>query len=244
MNSTPPVIILAGGKGMRMRDYSENIPKALVPIGPNPVIMHVMGIYAKYGFNRFILSLGYKSDMIKEFFEKNPHKDYDVRCVDTGLETQTGGRVKLLEKEVDTDHFFVTYCDGLSDVDIGKLFDFHKKHGKIGTLTAVNPMSPFGMIDIGQDDSILSFREKPALKDYINGGFFVFNRSFFDYLSPDDVLEEKPMRKLVENRQLAAYRHEGFWTCMDTFKDVDRLNSLWYKGEMTHTGYRGKVPWV
>jgi glucose-1-phosphate cytidylyltransferase len=239
-----PLIILAGGKGMRMRDYSENIPKALVPIGTDPVILHVMRIYAKFGVKRFVLSLGYKSEMINEFFEKNPQEGMSVECVDTGVETQTGGRVKLLEKHIKTEDFFVTYCDGLSDIDIRSLYDYHKKHGKIGTLTAVHPMSPFGMVEIAPDGAVKSFREKPFLKDYINGGFFVFNKRFFDYIAPEDVLEEAPMRKLVEKDQLAAYKHEGFWTCMDTFKDVERLNSLWYKGEMKHTGFKGKAPWL
>jgi len=239
-----PLIILAGGKGMRMRDYDDRIPKALVKIGPDPVILHVMKTYAKYGVHRFILSLGYKGDMIKEFFEKNPQEGMEIECVDTGEETQTGGRVKLVEKHVDGDDFFVTYCDGLSDIDIRALYDFHKRHGRIGTLTAVHPMSPFGMVEIAEDGSVEHFREKPFLKDYINGGFFVFKREFFGYLTPQDVLEEEPMRKLVEENQLAAYRHEGFWTCMDTTKDVERLNTLWEKGVMPHTGYKGKVPWL
>ncbi|MEW6036205.1 MAG: sugar phosphate nucleotidyltransferase [Candidatus Micrarchaeota archaeon] len=239
-----PVVILAGGKGMRMRDYSENIPKALVQIGPYPVILHVMKIYAKYGVRKFILSLGYKSEMIREFFDKNPQEGMDVECVDTGLETQTGGRVKLAANHIDAEDFFVTYCDGLSDISIGDLYSFHKKHSKIGTMSAVHPMSPFGMVEINGGGLVESFREKPFLKDYINGGFFVFSRRFLDYVAPEDVLEEAPMRKLVQEKQLAAYRHEGFWTCMDTFKDVDRLNSLWYGGEMTHMGYKGKVPWL
>jgi glucose-1-phosphate cytidylyltransferase len=229
---------------MRMRDYSENIPKALVQVGPYPVILHVMKIYAKAGVRKFILSLGYKSEMIREFFEKNPQQGMDVTCVDTGLETQTGGRVKLVEKHISSDDFFVTYCDGLSDIIIADLYAYHKEHGKIGTMAAVHPMSPFGMVEISGSGLVESFREKPFLKDYINGGFFVFRKSFLDYVSPEDVLEEAPMRKLVHEKQLAAYRHEGFWTCMDTFKDVDRLNSLWYKGEMLHTGYKGKVPWL
>jgi len=239
-----PVVILAGGKGMRMRDYSDLVPKALIKIGPHPVIVHVMNHYAKFGYKRFILALGYKSDMIKEFFEADSSTGYDIQCIDTGLETQTGGRVKLVEKLIDTEDFCVTYCDGLGDINIQTLYDFHKKMSKFGTLTAVHPMSPFGMIEIARDDVITSFREKPFLKDYINGGFFVFKRDFLDYVTKEDVLEEAPMHKLVEKGQLAAYKHEGFWTCMDTFKDVDRLNNLWYKGEMTHMAYKGKVPWL
>ena len=239
-----PVVILAGGKGMRMRDYSDLVPKALIKIGPEPVVVHVMNSFAKYGYKRFIMALGYKSDMVREFFEHNPPNGFLVECVDTGLETQTGGRVKLLEKHIDVDDFFVTYCDGLSDINIKNLYNFHKDHGMIGTLTAVHPMSPFGMVEINEGGVVESFREKPFLKDYINGGFFVFSKRFLDYVDQNDTLEETPMKKLVAEKQLAAYRHEGFWTCMDTFKDVERLNNLWYKGEMLHTSYKGKAPWL
>jgi len=239
-----PVVILAGGKGMRMRDYSDLVPKALIKIGPEPVVVHVMNSFAKYGYKRFIMALGYKSDMVREFFEHNPPNGFLVECVETGLETQTGGRVKLLEKHIDADDFFVTYCDGLGDINIKTLYGFYKKIGKVGTMTAVHPMSPFGMVEIGTDDMVTSFREKPFLKDYINAGVFVFSNRFFDYLHTEDVLEELPMKRLVEEKQLAAYRHEGFWTCMDTFKDVERLNNLWYKGELTNTGYKGEIPWL
>jgi glucose-1-phosphate cytidylyltransferase len=238
------VVILAGGKGMRMREFTETMPKALVRIGQLPVIQHVINIYAKAGFRRFLISTGYKGEMLSEFFESNRNKDQEVICMDTGAETQTGGRVKLLEKHIDSEDFMATYCDGLADADMGKLLDFHRKHGRIGTLTAVHPMSPFGMLDIGRDDIVQSFREKPQMKDYINGGFFAFRKEFLGYIAEGDVLEEAPMRKLTHEKQLVAFRHEGFWTCMDTFKDVERLNALWFKGEMPHTGYKGKPPWV
>ena len=244
MNVDTPVVIIAGGKGLRLREYSGLLPKALVEIGQIPVILHVINIFAKYNFKRFIIAIGYKGEMIKEFFDKRSKPAYDIKCVDTGLETQTGGRVKLVEKHIDSEDFFVTYCDGLSDVDLNKLYEFHKKIGKIATLTAVHPMSPFGMIETDGNGIVNSFREKPFLKDYINGGFFVFKKSFFDYVTTNDILEETPMKKLAEKQQLVAYKHEGFWTCMDTFKDVERLNSLWYKGEMLHTGYKGKIPWL
>ncbi len=263
-----PVVILAGGKGMRMREYTDTLPKALVPIGPYPVIVHVMNIFAYYGYRRFILCVGYRGDAIKQYFmhhewmthdftlkmgssktkriknHMSDFLDYEVTFVDTGLDTNTGGRIKKVEKYVQTDNFLVTYCDGLSDVNIGDLVKFHNRKGRIGTVTAVHPMSPFGVIDIEDDGVCASFREKPTLPGYINGGFFIFKREFFDYLDEKCVLEEEPLRKLAKEKQLIAYRHEGFWACMDTFKDVERLNTLWEKGYMLHTGFKGRPPWV
>ncbi|MBS3067625.1 glucose-1-phosphate cytidylyltransferase [Candidatus Micrarchaeota archaeon] len=269
MEDKTNVVILAGGKGLRMREYSDIIPKALVPIGPYPVILHVMHIYASYGYTNFILALGYKGEMVKEFFvdmewklndfsirtDNNNNKEiikhlpdnwhnFNITFADTGLETQTGGRVKLIEKYVESENFFVSYCDGLTDLDISKLYEYHQKKKKIATMTAVHPMTTFGLVEIDQNNMVKSFREKPFLKDYINGGFFIFKKEFFDYLNANDILEEEPMRKLTKAGELAAYTHDGFWTCMDTFKDVDRLNSLWNTGKMIHTGYKGVVPWI
>lgn len=263
-----PVVILAGGKGMRMREYTDTLPKALVPIGPFPVIIHVMRIYAYYGFKRFILCLGYRSDAIKQYFinhewmtndftltmglnkmkEIKNHGsdllDFEITFADTGLDTNTGGRVKKIEKYVNTDNFLVTYCDGLCDVNIDSLFNFHIKHQKIGTVTAVHAMSPFGIIDIDPNGLCTSFREKPQLPGYINGGYFVFKKVFFDYLDNNAILEEEPLREITKMGQLGAYKHEGFWASMDTFKDVERLNILWQKGYMPNTGFVGSVPWI
>lgn len=228
-----------------------------------------MNCYAAFGYRKFVIALGYRGEMIKEFFmnidwklndftlHTNDHRkkemithvqsnweDFEITFVDTGLETQTGGRIKRLEKHIKTEDFFATYCDGLSDLNIRTLHEFHKKNKSIATMTAVHPITTFGLIEIGEQNRVTSFREKPFLKDYINGGFFVFKKEFFDYVTPEDILEEEPMKKLSAAKELTAYKHEGFWACMDTHKDVERLNSLWYKKELTHTSYKGQPPWV
>ena len=268
MEQIEPVVILAGGKGMRLREYTDTLPKALVPIGPYPVILHVMKIYAAYGFRNFILCLGYRGDLIKEYFmnrdwmandftlkkgrykkkhvghSEDSHLDYEITFADTGLDTPTGGRVKKIEKYVDSENFHVTYCDGLADIDIKELTNYHRRKGKIGTVTAVHAMSPFGIIEVNDRGIATSFKEKPTLPGYINGGFLLFKREFFDYVTDESVLEEEPLRVLVAKNQLAAYRPEKFWVSMDTFKDVERLNTLWEKGYMPHTGYRGRPPWL
>jgi len=252
---------------MRMREHTDTMPKALVPIGPYPVIMHVMKIYAASGFRRFILCLGYRGDMIKEYFINHDwsahdfalkmgpaktkkildletgHLDYEITFAETGLETPTGGRVKKIEKYVKEDNFHVTYCDGVADIDVADLMSFHMRQGRIGTVTAVHAMSPFGVIEVDKGIAI-SFKEKPSLPGYINGGFLVFKKDFFDYLKQDSILEEEPLRKLTARKQLAAYALDKFWACMDTFKDAERLNTLWVKSYMPHTGYHGKPPWI
>ncbi|MFA5412032.1 MAG: sugar phosphate nucleotidyltransferase [Candidatus Micrarchaeia archaeon] len=240
-----PALILAGGKGMRMRDYSDTIPKALVPIGPYPVIVHVMKIYSFYGFNKFVIAIGHKGNLIREYFGKKPEgtEGFDITFSETGEDTNTGGRVKRSEKYLG-ESFFATYCDGLADVNLRKLLAYHKAHGKAGTLTAVHTMSPFGMVEISKEGAVTAFKEKPFLPGYINGGFFAFNKDVFDYLDDNCVLEEEPLRKMTADNELAAYRHDGFWTAMDTAKDVDRLNALWRTGVMPHTDFRGKPPWT
>ena len=263
-----PVVILAGGKGMRMREHTETIPKALVPIGPYPVILHVMKTYAKYGFKKFVLCLGYKSDEIKKYFmdyewltedftlkmgDSQKKKityhssdliDFEITFADTGLETNTGGRIKKIEKYIESDNFHVTYCDGLTDINISKLSEFHKEKNKIGTVSAVHAMTTFGIIDIDENSITKSFREKPTLPGYINGGYMIFKKDFFDYLDEECILEQKPMRTISEMNELSAYRHEDFWACMDTFKDFERLNTLWQKGYLPDTPYKGKIPWL
>ena len=264
MKTDTPVVILAGGLGLRMRDYSEHLPKALVPIGNMAVVHHVMKIYAHYGFNRFIICLGYGGDMIKLYFSdihlKAPNvkivtgtkslevlgknkDDFEITFVDTGLDTQTGGRIKKIEKYIDSENFLATYCDSLGDVNLNDLVEFHLEKKKTATVTVVHPMSPFGMIEI-ENGVVKSFKEKPMLPGFINGGFFAFNKKIFDYLNDDSVLEGDPLKKLTGEGQLAAYTHDGFWTCMDTHKDVDRLNKLWTTGIMPNVGVNfQKAPW-
>jgi len=234
-----PVVILAGGKGMRLREYTEFMPKGLVPIGSIPVILHVMKIYAHYGFKKFILCLGYKGEMLKEY----PFPNFEIAFVDTGLETNTGGRIKRIEKYIDTENFFANYCDGLADIDLHKLLSHHLKKNKIATVTGINPMSSFGILEV-QDGLAISFKEKPKLSGIINGGYFVFNKKIFDYLDDSSILEEEPLKQLVSERQLAVYTHNGFWQCMDTYKDFERLNKLWGTDKLPHFDVNyAKPPW-
>lgn len=231
------VVILCGGRGTRLNEETEFRPKPLVPIGNEPILLHIMKIYAHYGFKNFILCLGYKGDMIREYFNSNECPDWTIELVDTGLDAQTGTRIKRVERYVNSDDFLATYGDGVGEIDIGTLFEFHKKQNTLGTLTAVHPHSKYGMIRPGSDNLIGEFIEKPILSDYINGGFFVFKKGFFDYLSSDDscILERDPFTNLVSKNQLSMYKHEGFWHCMDTYKDYLELNELWKQG---------RKPWV
>jgi len=259
-----PVVILCGGKGMRLREMTEYVPKALVPVGNMPIVLHVMKIYAHYGFTKFILCLGYKGDLIKQYFmnfdlmtsdfsmtfgqkpvvvsQPSGLSGWEITFADTGLDTQTGTRIKRIENYLETDNFFATYCDGLANVDLFRLLKHHLEKNKIGTLTAVHTMSPFGIVE-ERDGIAISFKEKLKLPGLVNGGFFVFKRQFLEYLDDQSVLEEEPLRALTEKGELAVYCHEGFWACMDTFKDFERLNSLWNQGRMLHTGLRGPPPW-
>lgn len=260
-----PVVILAGGMGMRLRELTESVPKALVPIGNMPIALHVMKIYAHYGFTKFIFCLGYKGNLAQKYFTNQNWlhnelrrifwseekidaaecslKDFEIRLVDTGLHTSTGGRLKKVEKYIETENFFCTYCDSLADINLEELFRFHLKKGRIATLTAIHPMSPFGVIEVDRDNTVVSFKEKPFLPGLINGGFFAFNRKIFEYLTENSVLEEETLTKLTQDKELAAYVHNSFWTCMDTYKDYERLNKLWQEQVMPHTGFRGKPPW-
>jgi glucose-1-phosphate cytidylyltransferase len=261
-----PVVILAGGRGFRMREITEAVPKALAPIGPMPIIVHVMHIYGYFGYRQFVICAGYKGDTIKEFFMSDYWKSTNLRIrlgketavldsdslgldgaeitfVDTGLERNTGGRIKKIEKFIETDQFLANYCDGLSDVDIRKVHEFHREMGRIATLVAVKPMSRYGVVTI-RNGLAASFREKPVLDDYINGGYFVFDRRVFDYLDDNCVLEREPLQRLAKEGQLAAYKHDGFWFAMDTYKEFEELNSFWETGVMPTIGYKGKPPWL
>jgi len=261
-----PVVILAGGRGLRMRELTETVPKALAPIGPMPIIVHVMNIYAYCGYRRFIICLGYKGDAVREFFMNYQWRCSNVRIklgketsildsglsdlegaditfVDTGLETNTGGRIKKIESFIETEEFLANYCDGLSDIDIRKIHAFHHRMGKIATLLAVRPMSRYGVLTI-RNGLAEGFREKPVMDDYINGGFFVFNRQVFDYLDENSVLEREPLQRLSKRKQVAACIHDGFWFAMDTYKEFEELNSFWETGVMPTIGYKGKPPWV
>tara|TARA_B100000963_G_scaffold350688_1_gene361274 strand:- start:3504 stop:4190 length:687 start_codon:yes stop_codon:yes gene_type:complete len=213
------VVILAGGFGTRLSEYTRTIPKPLVKIGNKPILVHIMKLYSKYGFNEFIIALGYKGSLIKKYFKKNTFP-WKVELIDTGFNTMTGGRIKRLKKYLKNDQFFLTYGDGVSNVNIKKLLNFHKKNKKIGTLTAVRPPARFGAIKI-KNNFVNYFKEKSKLDEgWINGGFFVFEPQFLDYIKNDNTyLEKEPLEKLSKQNQLVAYKHKSFWQCMDTLRD-------------------------
>lgn len=249
------VVILCGGKGTRLREETEYKPKPMVEIGGRPILWHIMQHYATYGFKEFVLALGYKGNMIKEFFLHYPpmnndftvrlndgsvttHRgndqcDWSVTLVDTGADTLKGGRLARVGRYLDGDRFLVTYGDGIADIDVQKQLEFHAMSGTIGTFTGVHMPSRFGTVQTDGSGRIKSWKEKPLLNEYINGGFFIFERAFLDYLSEDEncELEQEPLERLAEEGQLSMYRHDGFWHCMDTYRDYQYLNELWEQND-------------
>jgi glucose-1-phosphate cytidylyltransferase len=228
----PPVVILCGGRGTRLRERTESVPKALVEIGGRPILWHVIGIYVAQGFERFLLATGYLGEMVEEFVagEEWP-SGASVECVDTGLDTPTGGRIAALAGQLGEGTFCTTYADGVADVDLGALLDFHRTHGELATVTVVQPDLQWGVAELDGDDRVEGFVEKPRSERWINGGFFCFEADALGYLGPDSVLEREPLERLAADRQLRAFRHDGFWDCMDTYKDAVVLNDLWASGE-------------
>jgi glucose-1-phosphate cytidylyltransferase len=246
------VVILCGGMGTRLKEETEFRPKPMVMIGNRPILWHIMKIYAAYGHSDFVLCLGYKGEMIKQYFyhyeimandfqvtlgkrdaiqifHNHGERDWKILLANTGEKTLKGGRLKRVERYVDTDDFLVTYGDGVADIDIQKLVEFHKRHGKIATLTGVRPIARFGELKVS-GDQVSEFQEKPqSAEGMINGGFFVFNRRIFDYLEEreDCDLEYGALEKLASQGELMIYRHDGFWACMDTLRDAEYLNRLW-----------------
>lgn len=253
------IVILCGGRGTRLREETEFRPKPMIEIGMKPIIWHIMKIYAFYGFTDFVLCIGYKGEMIKDYFlnyeamnndftirlgrcgqidfhSNHSERDWSVTIADTGQEAMTGARIKRVEKYIDGDEFMLTYGDGLSDINIKSLVEFHHSHGKIGTVTGVRPISRFGKIT-SEDGQVKSFAEKPQSSEgHISGGFFILKRKFLRYLSSDDscVLEKGPLERLTEEGNLSMYFHSGFWHCMDTYRDYLFLKALWQKN---------KAPW-
>ena len=220
------VVILAGGFGTRLSEYTDTIPKPMVPIGNIPIIEHIMRTYAFYGYKDFIIALGYKGEIIKKYFE-NFKEEWEINLIDTGIGTLTGGRIKRLEKFLRDETFFLTYGDGLCDIDISKLFQFHKHNKKIITVTAVRPPARFGSLTINNND-VTEFNEKVIKGDnWINGGYFVMEPGIFKYLKDDnDILEKTPLEKLANDAQFCAYKHNGFWSCMDHKIDKDKLDEM------------------
>ena len=251
------VIILCGGQGTRIRDVSDKIPKPMIPIGRFPILWHIMNSYAKAGFNEFILALGFKADSIKQYFSslklmdsdatidfaesaivhhEDAGCDWKVTMVDTGLESMTGGRLGRLRQFLCDQPFMLTYGDGLSDVPLKELVRFHQEHQKKATITAVRPVARFGELKL-EGTKVTSFREKPQVtQSWINGGFFIFQPEVLNLISGDEtVLEKEPLEELAKEGELMAYKHEGFWQCMDTKRDRDFLEELWVSGEAAWT---------
>lgn len=251
------VVILAGGLGTRLGEETIVKPKPMVEIGGKPILWHIMNIYSAYGFNEFFIALGYKGEVIKDYFlnyynfqsdlvislktgevmaSKNCYRDWTVHLVDTGLNSMTGGRLYRLRDRLKEETFMLTYGDGVSDVDISALLAFHRSHRRLATVTAVRPSARFGGMHIG-DGKVLDFKEKPQSGEgWINGGFFIFEPAIFDYLKDDStVLEQLPLETLACEGQLMAYEHSGYWQCMDTIRDRDALQSAWESGG---------APWV
>ena len=249
------VVILAGGYGTRISEESHLKPKPMIEIGDKPILWHIMKEYSHYGFNEFIVCCGYKQHVIKEWFadyylynsdvtfdfaddnrmivHQNVAEPWKVTLVDTGLNTMTGGRIKRIRKYVGDETFMLTYGDAVSDVNIEKLREFHGEHGKLATITAVRLDQRFGVLDINKDDTIEEFREKNAITDgsRINGGYMVMEPRVFDYLEDDNTVFEKyPLERLAMEGNLKAYRHDGYWQCMDTKREKDRLDELWSNG--------------
>jgi glucose-1-phosphate cytidylyltransferase len=226
------VAILCGGRGTRLQERTHSIPKALVEIGGRPILWHVIRIYATQGLRRFVLLTGYLGEQIAEFTEQADWpEEVEVECLDTGADTPTGGRIKLAEDHLDDTTFCATYADGVADVDLSALVRFHRDHGDDATVTVVRPLSQFGIAELDEAGRVKGFQEKPRLDHWVNGGFFVFERSVLEYLTAESVLEQDPLRRLAAEDRLHAYRHEGFWDCMDTYKDAVTLNDLWTAGD-------------
>jgi len=247
------VIILAGGLGTRLSEYTDRIPKPMVEIGGKPMLWHIMSNYALFQHKEFYVALGYKGEKIKEYFlnfkslssdfsidlktnrtvlHENNEVDWKVNLIQTGQETMTGGRLKRLEKYVKDDTFLLTYGDGLANINLDKLLDFHKSHRKMVTVTAVRPPARFGELSI-DNNSVIEFREKPQINEgWINGGFFIMEPEFLKFIGNDNtVLEQDPLRKVASMGEMMAYKHDGFWQCMDTKRDHDYLEASWQSGK-------------
>jgi glucose-1-phosphate cytidylyltransferase len=227
----PPVVILCGGRGTRLREETQTIPKPLVEIGGRPILWHVIRIYAEHGFERFLLLTGHKGELIEDFVATDGlPPGLDVECLDTGEETHTGGRIARVADRLGGERFCVTYADGVADIDLAELLRFHAAHGALATMTVVQPELQFGVAELDGDDQVSGFTEKPRYEGWINGGFFCFEPGALDYIGPDSVLEREPLERLARDGQLRAFRHPGFWDCMDTYKDAVLLNDLWAEG--------------
>lgn len=247
------IALLAGGLGTRLREETEFRPKPMVPIGGKPILWHIMKNYAHYGHRDFVVCTGYRGDVIRQYFRDFDTMNLDftikigapslltthgvleeagwsVTVADTGAETMTGGRLFRIRDYLNSETFMCTYGDGVANVDIKKLLEFHKSHGKIATMTVVRPTTRFGVVDISDNGDIGRFREKPQADGWVNAGFFVFEPEIFKYLDEDSILESGPLAQISQDNQLVAFRHEGFWQPMDTYRESTSLNEMWDEG--------------
>ena len=240
------IVILAGGLGTRISEYTKTIPKPMIKINNKPLILLIMQHYAKYGYKDFYIALGYKGKIIKKYFENKKISNWNINLIDTGLKTMTGGRLKRLEKHLKDQTFLLTYGDGVSNVNIKKLVKFHKKNKKTVTLTAVRPPARFGAIKL-KGNKVSYFKEKSKMDEgWINGGYFVMEPKIFDYLKNDKTfLEREPMEKVSKKKQLVAFKHYSFWQCVDTIRDKEILEKLLKKNERKYFNYRRHwIYWV
>lgn len=247
-----PVVIFCGGQGSRMKEETEFRPKPMVSVGGQPILWHIMKIYSHYGFNKFIIALGYKGDYIKDYFlneeyllnnfsintktgEKTLHKknhlsaeEFEITFVDTGQETLTGGRLLKVKKFIKSDTFMVTYGDGVGDMNIDSLYKHHVNKKVIGTITGVHPKSKWGLVISDSKNIVLKFEQKPKLNQYVNGGFMVFNKKIFNFIKPNEMIEAS-LERLIKNKQLSVFIHNGYWSAMDTYQDVEEMSKQWKK---------------
>src|SRR4051794_18318408 len=231
------VAILCGGRGTRLQEHSPEVPKPLVEIGGRPILWHVISIYAAQGLRRFVLLTGHRGEAIEAFVrDADWPEGVEITCLDTGEGTPTGGRLWRARDVLAGAPFMATYADGLADVDLACLREHHDAHGALATVTVVRPQLPFGVALLGEDDRVEGFHEKPRAEHWINGGFFAFQPGVLDYLDEDSVLERGPLERLAADGELRACRHEGFWACMDTYKDAVALNDLWAAGDAPWRG--------
>jgi glucose-1-phosphate cytidylyltransferase len=225
------VVILCGGRGTRLQERTQSIPKPMVEIGGRPILWHVLQIYLAQGFEHFLLLTGYRGEQVECFVaEQEWPSEAEIRCLPTGEDTPTGGRLHLAAGELGCRSFCLAYADGVADIDLDALLATHERHGAAATMTVVRPQLPFGVAHLDGDDTIQGFTEKPRSRHWINGGFFCLEPAVLDLLAPDCVLEREPLERLAGAGSLRAFRHEGFWGCMDTYKDAVALNDLWARG--------------
>lgn len=251
-----PVVILCGGRGARLNERTEEVPKPMVEVGGRPILWHVMKIFAARGFRRFVLCLGYKGERIREYFaggdewrrrdctvstgdagrvieyHEEGAEDWDVTLANTGASAETGERLLRVQQYVEgAPAFFLTYADGVSDVSVGSILDAHRASGRLATMTCVRPRTHYGLVDVAEGGLVAAYREKPNLGAVVNGGFFALGQGIFDYVLKGEAFEREPLQRLIQIGALGAYAHDGFWACMDTYKDCQELNDMWARGQ-------------